>query len=54
MKFLVDSLPYYMADCPFMDNCPISDDECPRHWDKYDIEDSDHECYWLKEQEDKE
>ena len=49
MKFLVDKLPFYGEYCPFYQNC--NDSDCPRGWDKYDIEDREHECSWLKEVE---
>lgn len=56
MKFLVDSLPYYGADCQLWmhDMCCPYDDECPRYWskDKVCSEDNPHECWWLKEIED--
>lgn len=49
MKFLVDQLPFYGDYCPFYQNCPDNDtDDCPRCWNKYDIEDREHECLWLK------
>ena len=53
MKILVDSLPFYMVECPFTDNCPDSESgRCRRYWSKYDVVDNGHECYWLKEQGD--
>lgn len=53
MKFLVDKLPFYGEYCPFYENCLNNDtSNCPRCWDKYDIEDREHECCWLKEYKD--
>ncbi|WP_042258500.1 hypothetical protein [Butyrivibrio proteoclasticus] len=52
MKILVDSLPYYGDWCPFMDNCPQFESDCPRDWDKYkvcDDEENPRECCYLKE-----
>lgn len=53
MKFLVNELPYYNDECPFLDICYESGSEsyCPRCWDKYKVcsEDNPRECLWLKE-----
>lgn len=52
MKFIVDSLPYYGNDCPFMNQCYAAQNEfmCPRYWDKYKVtDDNSHECVYLKE-----
>jgi hypothetical protein len=53
VKILVDQLPYYHGECPFIDLCLESNsDECPRNWDKYKIcsNDNPHECNWFKEE----
>lgn len=59
MKFIVDSLPYYMQRCPF--SAPESDSmccfcyegraKCPRYWDRHFIcsDDNPHECEYLIE-----
>lgn len=49
MKFIVDSLPYYLEDCPFEFECKGK--HCPRHWDKYEVTSADnpHECEMLRE-----
>lgn len=60
MKFIVDSLPYYMDSCPFnyIDSwgytlCPYRDSKtkCPRYWDKEFIcsNYNPHECNFLIE-----
>ena len=51
MKFLVDELPYYHDECPFLNMCYASESECPRYWSKYQVcsDDNPHECMWLKE-----
>lgn len=51
MKFIVDSLPYYMNVCPFSGMCPADEEDCPRHWDKHKVtsDESPRECEMLKE-----
>lgn len=60
MKFIVDSLPYNMNNCPFhyMDSwgytlCPYKDNKtkCPRYWDIHFIysDYNPHECNYLIE-----
>ena len=51
MKFIVDSLPYYMEECPFKGGLCIDDGDCPSTWDKYKVcsDENPHECYLLIE-----
>lgn len=53
MKFLVNGLPYYEADCMFESICEDSfpDAMCPRHWskDKVCSDENPHECNYLME-----
>ena len=35
MKFIVDSLPYYGEDCPFVLEC--EGEHCPRYWEKCEV-----------------
>lgn len=51
MKFIVDSLPYYMNVCPFSSICHADEEDCPRHWDKHKVasDESPRECEMLKE-----
>ena len=55
MKFIVDQLPYYGDQCPFMSMCDDVDDKtnCPRYWDKYKVCSTKnmHECHYLIEQQ---
>lgn len=48
MKFLVDELPYYGDDCPFLYSCHDRTNAlyCPRYWDKWQVNSSEnpHEC----------
>lgn len=50
MKFVVDSLPYYMEECPFKGELCFMDN-CPSTWDKYKVcsDENPHECYLLIE-----
>ena len=54
MKFIVDQLPYYGDECPFISMCDYVDDKtnCPRYWDKYKVcsTENTHECRYLIEQ----
>lgn len=54
MKFLVDNLPYYNEDCPFMDGACYTfgkGNTCPRNWSTPKIysENNPRECVLLKE-----
>lgn len=55
MKFIVDQLPYYGDDCPFLAMCCYHDDHdaCPRYWSKYKVtsDANPHECEYLFEKE---
>ena len=55
MKFVVDQLPYYEERCPFWTMCGdnVSDDKCPRYWDKNYVcsDENPHECQLLIEAE---
>ncbi len=49
MKFIVDSLPYYGEDCPFVLEC--EGEHCPRYWEKCEVTsiDNPQECKMLRE-----
>ena len=49
MKFIVDSLPYYGEDCPFVLEC--KGEHCPRYWKKCEVTsiDNPQECEMLRE-----
>lgn len=54
MKFLVDSLPYYVDYCLLESACCDACTEyCPRYWDKEFVcsDENPHCCRWLREEE---
>ena len=54
MRFLVENLPYYYDNCPFVDDCiDAGTMNCPRHWDKEFVcsDENPHCCRWMREEE---